>query len=167
MYSKCKLDSHADTTVAGSNCLALNYTGKECDVSPYRDDYDPISNVLGLNICGSFVIPIISLWEFCDSYHPIMSTKWPVYHGRIHLPWILCIWVEIHQPMPTISLRVTTLADIVDGNGLYFTQNSLRGICDDDLHIPWLWPTQNRPYDECWKNWEIVFRFIIANWSHL
>ena len=25
--------------------MILNYTGKECDVSPYRDDYDPISNV--------------------------------------------------------------------------------------------------------------------------
>ena len=37
-YAKCELDSHADTTVAGSNCVILHYTGKECDVTPYRDD---------------------------------------------------------------------------------------------------------------------------------
>ena len=44
-YGKCELDSHADSIVAGSNCIILNYTGKECDVSPYRDDYNAITNV--------------------------------------------------------------------------------------------------------------------------
>ena len=44
-YGKCELDSHADTIVAGSNCVILQYTGKECDVAPYRDDYESISNV--------------------------------------------------------------------------------------------------------------------------
>ena len=43
--SKSELDSHADTHVAGSNCRVLSYTGKECDVSPYRDDYKSISNI--------------------------------------------------------------------------------------------------------------------------
>ena len=45
VHGRCELDSHADTTVAGSNCTVLHYTGKVCDVSPYRDDYDPVSNV--------------------------------------------------------------------------------------------------------------------------
>jgi len=31
--------------VAGSNCVILQHTGKECDVSPYRDDYEAISNI--------------------------------------------------------------------------------------------------------------------------
>ena len=44
-YSKCELDSHADTTVAGANCVILSYTCKECDVSPYRDDYESIKNI--------------------------------------------------------------------------------------------------------------------------
>ena len=44
-YAKYELDSHADTTVAGSNCVVLHYTGKECDVTPYRDDYQPVSNI--------------------------------------------------------------------------------------------------------------------------
>ena len=45
IHGKCELDSHADTTVAGSNCIILNYTGKVCDVSPYRDDYAPVTGV--------------------------------------------------------------------------------------------------------------------------
>ena len=27
-HGKCELDSHADTTVAGKNCIVLTYTGK-------------------------------------------------------------------------------------------------------------------------------------------
>ena len=39
------MDSHADTTVLGSNCVVLAYTGKEGEVSPYADEYDAIRNV--------------------------------------------------------------------------------------------------------------------------
>ena len=45
IYAKSELDSHADTIVAGANCCVMHYTGRECDVSPYRDDYNPICNV--------------------------------------------------------------------------------------------------------------------------
>ncbi len=45
VHSTCELDSHADTIVAGKNCVILQYTGQECDVSPYSDDYDSIKNV--------------------------------------------------------------------------------------------------------------------------
>ena len=44
-YGKTELDSHADSIVAGSNCCIMHYTNRECDVSPYRDDYAPIKNV--------------------------------------------------------------------------------------------------------------------------
>ena len=45
VHGRVELDSHADTTVLGSNCLVLAYTGKECEVSPYADEYDAIRNV--------------------------------------------------------------------------------------------------------------------------
>ena len=45
MYGRTELDSHADSIVAGSNCCIMHYTNRECDVSPYRDDYEPIKNV--------------------------------------------------------------------------------------------------------------------------
>ena len=49
-HGKCKLDSHADTIVAGRNCVVLNYVGKECDVTAYRDDYEAIKNVPIANV---------------------------------------------------------------------------------------------------------------------
>ena len=39
-----ELDTHADMTVLGSNCVVLSYTGKECEVSPYSSEYEAIRN---------------------------------------------------------------------------------------------------------------------------
>ena len=43
--SRSEFDSHADTHVAGANCRILSYTGKECEVALYRDDYQSIPNI--------------------------------------------------------------------------------------------------------------------------
>ena len=40
-----ELDSHADTIVFVKNCVVLNYTGRECDMSPYTDTYESIKRV--------------------------------------------------------------------------------------------------------------------------
>ena len=45
-YGRIELDTHADTTVLGSDCIVLSYTGKECQVSPYSPDYEAVHNVL-------------------------------------------------------------------------------------------------------------------------
>jgi hypothetical protein len=37
--------SHADTLVAGKNCVPLHYTERLCDVQPYSDNYEPVKNV--------------------------------------------------------------------------------------------------------------------------
>ena len=44
-FGRFELESHADTIVAVSNCVILQYTGKECDVLPYQGDYESVSNV--------------------------------------------------------------------------------------------------------------------------
>jgi hypothetical protein len=40
-----EMDSHADTIVPGNNAIILQYTSRECDVSPYADSYEPICDV--------------------------------------------------------------------------------------------------------------------------
>ena len=52
------MNSHANTIVAGANCTILNYTGKECDVSPYRDDYKLVSNVPIMNATTAWQLPV-------------------------------------------------------------------------------------------------------------
>ena len=39
------MDSHADTTVAGKNCVILCYTDRSCDVAPLSDKYTPMKDV--------------------------------------------------------------------------------------------------------------------------
>ena len=42
---RIELDSHADTTVLGANCIILSHTGQSCEVMPYSDTYDAITDV--------------------------------------------------------------------------------------------------------------------------
>ena len=44
-HGRIELDSHSDTVVLGSNCVVLHHTGKVCEVSPYMDEYDAITDV--------------------------------------------------------------------------------------------------------------------------
>ena len=52
--ARCEMDSHADTCVAGPNFKILEFTGEQCDVSPYTNDYDPITNVSVVNAVTAF-----------------------------------------------------------------------------------------------------------------
>ena len=42
---RIELDSHADTTVLGANCIILSHTGQSCEVMPYSDTYDAITDI--------------------------------------------------------------------------------------------------------------------------
>jgi len=45
VHSTCELDSHADTCVAGPNCLVLEYTDQVVNVSAYSDQLDTMQNI--------------------------------------------------------------------------------------------------------------------------
>ena len=57
VYGNIELDSHADSIVAGRNCCVIQITGRECDVTPYRDDYDSIKNVQIVNAATEWQSP--------------------------------------------------------------------------------------------------------------
>ena len=57
VHGRIELDTHADITVLGSNCIVLGYTGKECEVSPYTDEYSPIQNVPVVTGATAWTIP--------------------------------------------------------------------------------------------------------------
>ena len=48
------MDSHADTCVAGPNFRIDEYTGEHCDVTPYSNDYKPMTNVQIVNASTAF-----------------------------------------------------------------------------------------------------------------
>ena len=44
-FGRCELDTHADTFVAGRNCLPMHFTERVCDVMPYLDEYEAKKSV--------------------------------------------------------------------------------------------------------------------------
>ena len=44
-HGRIELDSHANTIVLGANCTILSHTGQSCEVMPYSDTYDAITDV--------------------------------------------------------------------------------------------------------------------------
>ena len=51
------MDSHADTCVAGPNFVIIEYTGEHCDVTPYSDEYKPITDVPIVNASTAYTDP--------------------------------------------------------------------------------------------------------------
>lgn len=45
IHGRNEIDSHADTVVFGPNWIVLHYTARECDVSPYSEDYAAKTNI--------------------------------------------------------------------------------------------------------------------------
>ena len=52
--ARCEMDSHADTCVAGPNFRIEEYTGEHCDVTPYSNDYKPITDVPIVNALTAY-----------------------------------------------------------------------------------------------------------------
>jgi hypothetical protein len=74
---RCEMDSHADTCVAGSYCVVLEYTGRVAAVEAYSPDYPskqvPIATVATAYDCptsgATFVLIINEALYFGDSLH--------------------------------------------------------------------------------------------------
>ena len=72
---RCEMDSHADTCVAGSNCVILEYTGRTAEVEAYSPDYPskqiPIATVATAYDCptsgATYVLIINEALYFGDS----------------------------------------------------------------------------------------------------
>jgi hypothetical protein len=45
VYGQCELDSHADTCVAGQNCIVVEYTDQVTNVSAFSPDFDILQDV--------------------------------------------------------------------------------------------------------------------------
>ena len=52
-----ELDSHADTVVAGDNCVVLEPTGRTVSVSPFSDEYDSIDDIPIATVATAYDCP--------------------------------------------------------------------------------------------------------------
>lgn len=56
-YSTCELDSHADTCVAGPNCVVIEYIDQVVDVSAFSDHHDTIKDIPVVTAATAFDDP--------------------------------------------------------------------------------------------------------------
>ena len=80
---RIELDSHADTIVAGANYIIMEYTGKACDVSPYRGDYKSVTNISIVHAATAWQSPHTGqtyilvfhevLWMGCHMNHSLIN----------------------------------------------------------------------------------------------
>lgn len=52
-----EVDNHADTICAGANCFIESYTGEQCSVSPFLDDYAEVDNVRVCTAITAVMLP--------------------------------------------------------------------------------------------------------------
>jgi hypothetical protein len=62
------LDSHADTCCAGATAQVIEYTGRSCDVSPFSNEYDALTNIPVVKAATAYDDP-----ETGDTYILVMG----------------------------------------------------------------------------------------------
>ena len=82
-HGRIELDTHADTIVFGQSFILLSKTGRECDVSPYTDEYEAIKNVpivseetawTSLELAENFIIILNEgLWMNTTMEHTLVN----------------------------------------------------------------------------------------------
>ena len=85
MHVRSELYYHADTIVTEANFCILQYTGKWCDLSPYRDDYEAIKGVPIVHVSTSWqsretgqtytLVLHESLWMGDTLYYTLVNTN--------------------------------------------------------------------------------------------
>ena len=103
-----ELDTHADTTVLGSNCVVLSYTGKEYKVSPYSSQYEAVQNVpvvTGATVWNSAADGIAYLLIF----HESLSMGDKLDHTLVNPNQLPAYGVSVQDnPFDAKSLSITT-----------------------------------------------------------
>ena len=91
----CELDTRADTTCAGINCHLLFFTGQQCEVRGFYDDFEPVTNVPIATVATAwcdglggptYILILNEALYFGDTMgHSLMNPNQLWYHGiRVH-----------------------------------------------------------------------------------
>ena len=145
------MDTHADTTVLGSNCVVLSYTGKECEVSPYSSQYEAVWNipvVTGATVWTNAADGTAYLLIFHESLW--MGDK--LDHTLVNPSQLRAYGVSVQDnPFDTKPLSITTN----DASVELYSEGTI--ICGDTRtpteselsQLPWLILTSPYDWDPC------------------
>ena len=168
VYGACELDSHADTIVAGKNCVILSYTGQECDVSPYRDDYESIKNVPIVNaatawqssITGQTYILVFNeaIWMGDHLDHTLINPNQLRSFGtKVQDDPTSAFPLSIISEDNEFCMELTMNGTIVTANTHSPSANELQDNPHIHLSSPRLWDPKNIKFPKCHRTLEEVF----------
>ena len=83
-YVRTELDSHANTTVAGRNCVPIWHTERSCDVAPFSDTYEPMKDVAIVYAATGFT--------FITGRHYVL-----VFHECLYIPKLSHTLINTNQ----------------------------------------------------------------------
>ena len=135
-HGRIELDSHGDRVVLGSNAVVLHYTGNGCEVSPYSDEYEAISNVpvvRGATLWtdqndnqGYILVFNEALWMGDTLPHSLINPNQLCAYGTLvqdnpfpHDPLV------IEPPNDDVTIPLTTLGTIIYADTRVPTQEEL------------------------------------------
>ena len=148
---RIELDSHADTVVLGSNAVVLHYTGNECEVSPYSDEYEAISNVpvvRGATLWtdqndnqGYILVFNEALWMGDSLPHSLINLNQLCAYGTLvqDNPFS-CDPLAIEPPNNNVTIPLSTLGTIIYADTCVPTQEELSA-------LPHVVLTSDSPWD--------------------
>ena len=160
VYGNCELDSHADSIVAGKNCVILTYSGKERDVSPYREDYESIKNVPIVTAATAWQSPTSgqiyilvfneAIWMGDHMDHTLLNPNQLRHYGtRVQddptFPYPLSIITEDKE----FCMELTMSGTIVYASTHTPTENDLKKYPHITLSSPYQWDPKRVKFPKC------------------
>ena len=107
-HGRIELDTHADTTVLGSNCVVLLYTGKECEISPYSSEYAAVRNVPVVTGATPWMNPMDGT-AYLLIFHESLWMGNKLDHTLVNPNQLLAYGVSVQDnPFDTKPLSITT-----------------------------------------------------------
>jgi hypothetical protein len=117
--AKAKLDSHADTTVAGSACRILELTEHSCDVFPFSNQYEPVQMYPSQRLQLPTITPRQVkhlfwssvrhyIWETVLIIHSFVQTKYVTMESLLMTSHAICLTIENPRTPYISQMRTST-----------------------------------------------------------
>ena len=151
--ARCELDTRADTCCAGTNCRPIFYTGQQCAVQGFHDDFAPVPNVPVATVATTWSDPLTGK-GYILIIHETLYFGNTLDHSLINPNQLRHYGIIVHDnpyeldPNRTMGIEIDDDARLPfqsQGSTVFFTT---RYPDDDEMELyPHVVLTSDRPWD--------------------
>ena len=128
--ARCELDTRADTCCAGMNCRPIYFTGQQCDVQGFHDDFTPVPNVPIATVATAWSDPFTGQ-GYILIIHEVLFFGNNMNHSLINPNQLRHFGVEVYDnpyetdPTRTMGIKIPNSNEILpflsQGSTVFFT----------------------------------------------